>query len=284
MQSSAFSTKQPPSFLTSTARRALHPDSTLPPIGHRLPPATRAVERKQHPSQARSQRPSNTRPLSPLCTSRCLAPPLPQAMSRVWRLGQTKPVSMYRFLTTGTLEESIYQRQLFKGGLYDLIQDTNEAGGGGGGARARHVSRARQGGRGFSLDELRELFVLKARTACDTFDKLSRGSRGGERNPRDGGAAPPTSLRRRGRYDEVPEDIPSPVDAGGGASREAAAGASWKSYAGPGGVADAALRSALQGVGGVVSGEGCLPSETVSFVHEVKRGCGLAATAGASSS
>ncbi|CAM9648460.1 unnamed protein product, partial [Sphacelaria rigidula] len=44
-----------------------------------------------------------------------------QAMARVWRLGQAKEVSMYRFLTTGTLEESIYQRQIFKGALYDLI-------------------------------------------------------------------------------------------------------------------------------------------------------------------
>ncbi|CAM9490215.1 unnamed protein product, partial [Laminaria digitata] len=49
-----------------------------------------------------------------------------QAMARVWRLGQTKEVSMYRLLCTGTLEESIFQRQIFKGALYDLIDDSND--------------------------------------------------------------------------------------------------------------------------------------------------------------
>ena len=47
-------------------------------------------------------------------------------MARVWRLGQTKEVSMYRLLCTGTLEESIFQRQIFKGALYDLIDDSSD--------------------------------------------------------------------------------------------------------------------------------------------------------------
>ncbi|CAN0553051.1 unnamed protein product, partial [Ectocarpus sp. 12 AP-2014] len=71
---------------------------------------------------------------------------------------------MYRLLSTGTLEESIFQRQIFKGALYDLIHDSNddpskESGGGG-------------GGRGFSQEELKELFVLKTETRSDTYDKL----------------------------------------------------------------------------------------------------------------
>jgi DNA repair and recombination protein RAD54B len=37
-----------------------------------------------------------------------------QAMARVWRDGQTKPCAIYRLLTTGALDEKIYQRQLMK--------------------------------------------------------------------------------------------------------------------------------------------------------------------------
>ncbi len=37
-----------------------------------------------------------------------------QAMARVWREGQDKPVWIYRMLTTGSVEEKIWQRQLAK--------------------------------------------------------------------------------------------------------------------------------------------------------------------------
>ncbi|KAJ8290984.1 hypothetical protein GJAV_G00019950 [Gymnothorax javanicus] len=40
-----------------------------------------------------------------------------QAMARVWRDGQRKSVHIYRFLTAGTIEEKIYQRQVSKQGL-----------------------------------------------------------------------------------------------------------------------------------------------------------------------
>ena len=35
-----------------------------------------------------------------------------QAMARVWRDGQRKNVLIYRLLTTGTIEEKIFQRQV----------------------------------------------------------------------------------------------------------------------------------------------------------------------------
>ena len=35
-----------------------------------------------------------------------------QAMARVWRDGQRKNVTIYRLLTTGTIEEKIFQRQV----------------------------------------------------------------------------------------------------------------------------------------------------------------------------
>jgi len=37
-----------------------------------------------------------------------------QARERAWRLGQTRPVTIYRLITAGTIEEKIYHRQLWK--------------------------------------------------------------------------------------------------------------------------------------------------------------------------
>ena len=37
-----------------------------------------------------------------------------QARERAWRIGQTRSVTIYRLLTSGTIEEKIYHRQIFK--------------------------------------------------------------------------------------------------------------------------------------------------------------------------
>lgn len=37
-----------------------------------------------------------------------------QAMARIWRDGQTRPCTIYRLLTTGAIDEKMYQRQLMK--------------------------------------------------------------------------------------------------------------------------------------------------------------------------
>ena len=37
-----------------------------------------------------------------------------QARERCWRIGQKKPVTVYRLITSGTIEEKIYHRQIFK--------------------------------------------------------------------------------------------------------------------------------------------------------------------------
>ena len=37
-----------------------------------------------------------------------------QAIDRAYRLGQKRDVSVYRFVSTGTLEEVVYTRQLYK--------------------------------------------------------------------------------------------------------------------------------------------------------------------------
>ena len=44
-----------------------------------------------------------------------------QAAARVWRDGQTKRCFVYRFLTTGSIEEKVYQRQLSKEGLSGVL-------------------------------------------------------------------------------------------------------------------------------------------------------------------
>ena len=37
-----------------------------------------------------------------------------QARERAWRIGQSRDVTIYRLLTSGTIEEKIYHRQIFK--------------------------------------------------------------------------------------------------------------------------------------------------------------------------
>lgn len=44
-----------------------------------------------------------------------------QARERSWRIGQTKNVTIYRLLTSGTVEEKMYQRQIFKTYLTNKI-------------------------------------------------------------------------------------------------------------------------------------------------------------------
>lgn len=37
-----------------------------------------------------------------------------QARERAWRIGQTRPVTIYRLITSGTIEEKVYHRQIYK--------------------------------------------------------------------------------------------------------------------------------------------------------------------------
>jgi DNA excision repair protein ERCC-6 len=51
-----------------------------------------------------------------------------QARERAWRLGQTRPVVIYRLLTEDTIEEKIYQRQIFKQYLSKkILQDPSNS-------------------------------------------------------------------------------------------------------------------------------------------------------------
>lgn len=68
------------------------------------------------------------------------------ARERAWRFGQEKEVTVYRLITAGTIEEKIYQRQIFKTALTNkVLQDP----------RQRRL---------FSQRDLKDLFTLKADT------------------------------------------------------------------------------------------------------------------------
>jgi len=79
-----------------------------------------------------------------------------QAMARVWRDGQKKQVYIYRLLSTGTIEEKIFQRQVTKQGLSTGVVDEKTA-----------VDSL------FSQDELKALFKLNNNTICETHDLLA---------------------------------------------------------------------------------------------------------------
>lgn len=75
-----------------------------------------------------------------------LSPGDAQARERAWRFGQEKEVTIYRLITAGTIEEKIYQRQIFKTALSNkVLQDPKQR-------------------RLFSQRDLRDLFTLTADT------------------------------------------------------------------------------------------------------------------------
>nr|KIR87253.1 DNA repair and recombination protein RAD54B [Cryptococcus tetragattii IND107] len=83
-----------------------------------------------------------------------------QAMARIHRDGQKRPVYIYRFLTTNAIDEKIYQRQITKTGLSDQMMDQKHS--------EKQTSKD-----SFSAAELRDIFTLNVRTdGCQTHDLL----------------------------------------------------------------------------------------------------------------
>ena len=52
-----------------------------------------------------------------------------QAMARIWRDGQKKDVYIYRLLSTGTVEEKIFQRQILKQEFASVLKNSTNKGG-----------------------------------------------------------------------------------------------------------------------------------------------------------
>lgn len=76
-----------------------------------------------------------------------------QAAARCWRDGQKKHCYTYRFLSAGTLEEKIFQRQLSKEGLASVVEDKDQV-------------------NSLGSDDLKQLFKYRENTPSDTHDKL----------------------------------------------------------------------------------------------------------------
>ena len=93
-----------------------------------------------------------------------------QAMARVYRQGQTRPVVIWRLFGAGTVEERMYMRQLFKSELNAALAD-----GGDEGAPSTEGSAAelRQS---FGSAELRQLFEYDGSNGCLTLHELLRGA------------------------------------------------------------------------------------------------------------
>lgn len=76
-----------------------------------------------------------------------------QALARVWRDGQKKDCFIYRFISTGSIEEKIFQRQSMKMSLSSCVVDAKE-----------------DEERLFSSDNLKQLFEFNEQTICDTHE------------------------------------------------------------------------------------------------------------------
>ena len=106
-----------------------------------------------------------------------------QALARVWREGQRKPVTIYRLLSTGTVEERVFQRQILKGSVAKAVGYVSASAGASSGdaASRRDVagtddSPPKLGGNpnAFSKEELRDLFAFDPTATCDTAETLRR--------------------------------------------------------------------------------------------------------------
>ncbi|KAN0114822.1 SNF2 family N-terminal domain containing protein [Hyaloscypha variabilis] len=106
-----------------------------------------------------------------------------QAMARIHRDGQKKPVKIYRFLMAGGMDEKIYQRQVTKMGLADSVVD------------------GKKDEASFTAQELRDLFTLKENIACQTHELLGCDCKGLGADP-----LPPSSLPDPTEVDEASHD------------------------------------------------------------------------------
>ncbi|MCO5571163.1 hypothetical protein L7F22_024897 [Adiantum nelumboides] len=83
-----------------------------------------------------------------------------QAAARVWRDGQKKRVFIYRFLTAGTIEEKVFERQLSKEGLQKVVEH-------------QEIDENHPQGTWLSSEELRDLFSLHENTESNIHNNLN---------------------------------------------------------------------------------------------------------------
>ncbi|KAK7113755.1 DNA excision repair protein ERCC-6-like isoform X2 [Littorina saxatilis] len=114
-----------------------------------------------------------------------------QARERAWRIGQTRQVTIYRLLTSGTIEEKIYHRQIFKQFLTNrVLKDPKQR-------------------RFFKSNDIFELFTLgsKDETGTET-SAIFAGTGSNVHMPRRSAVAPtptPKALRPN-RFDQMKKE------------------------------------------------------------------------------
>ena len=86
-----------------------------------------------------------------------------QSVDRCYRIGQWRPVLVYRLVTCGTIEEVIYRKQVAKQGLFNAVHNGDAPAG---------VPELRGGY--FTRQELREVFSLRDHRDCVTQRQLVR--------------------------------------------------------------------------------------------------------------
>lgn len=99
-----------------------------------------------------------------------------QALARVWREGQRKPVTIYRLLSAGTVEEKVFQRQILKGAVANAAGYVGASADVSSGdcAVAGTSSGSGTNPNAFSKEELRDLFAFDPGATCDTAETLRR--------------------------------------------------------------------------------------------------------------
>ena len=88
-----------------------------------------------------------------------------QAVDRCFRIGQKKNVTVYRFITAGSVEEAMYRKVVHKDGIRQTVI------GAGGSATERH----------FDKDDLRKVFTLGPPGECEMLSMITRKA-GGAKN------------------------------------------------------------------------------------------------------
>jgi len=86
-----------------------------------------------------------------------------QAVDRCYRIGQKNNVTVYRFITAGTVEERMYEKQVLKDGIRRTITTKS------GCATERH----------FSDKDLSRLFELLPDKVCEMLDKIKEKTKSG---------------------------------------------------------------------------------------------------------
>jgi len=89
-----------------------------------------------------------------------------QAVDRCYRIGQRRPVEVYRFIAAGTVEEKMYEKQIFKDGIRRVVT----------------TSTGSNTHRYFDKYELSKLFHLSKAGECPVLQKLQEQNRIGEVN------------------------------------------------------------------------------------------------------